>query len=101
MCSRHPSCSQNEPQETSQREAKHAAMNHRERRWGSEIGDVCRWNPRLFWSETKVAIRQRFASQRHASSALSILLTTDNGSFYPLAPALSTCALIELHCHLV
>jgi hypothetical protein len=60
--------------------AKQAAISKRDRRWWSFIGDLCRGNPRLFWSEKKVSIRNRFAYKRHASSAVSILLTKDKGS---------------------
>ena len=55
-------------------------MKSRERRWTSDIGDVCIWHPRRFGSETNVAIRKRLAYQRQASSARALVLTTDSGS---------------------
>src|SRR5712691_5854914 len=68
-----------------QREAKQAAINKRVRRVGSERCDLCRWKPRLFWSEKNVSMRKRFAYKRHASSAEAILLTKYRGAFHPLA----------------
>lgn len=60
-------------------------MNKRERRCGSKIGDVCRWHPRLFWSEKKVSIRNLCAYKRQASSAEALLVTKYLGSVHPLA----------------
>ena len=90
ISSLHPSFSPHEPTETIQREAQHAAMNNRARRGGSAIGDCCMWNPRLFWSENKVSMRNRLCYKRHASSAVPRLRTRDRGSCSPLAPQHST-----------
>src|SRR5439155_14422750 len=80
-----PSCIQSAPRYTTQMEAQQAAINTRARRGGADRCDVCRWKPRLFWSEKKVSMRKRFEYKRHVSSAEAILLTKYRGSFHPLA----------------
>src|SRR5262250_714462 len=62
-------------------------MSKRERRCGSARCDLCRWKPRLFWSEKNVSMRKRFEYKRHASSAEAILLTKYRGALHPLAQA--------------
>src|SRR5712691_6994698 len=81
----HPAFTPLEPRWTIHIEARQAAMRKRERRCGSDRGDVCRWKPRLFWSENNVSMRKRCESKRHAASAAALVLTTYRGAFQPLA----------------